>query len=482
MEPGFELPIRIPPRHSGDRLRALHRQLRAAILEGRLRPGARLPPTRALAASYGVSRNTAIATYDLLLSEGYISTRQGAGTYVADVLPKVRERSSPKRNLRRERHLQSFWQQPDDRSDMWTGELRYRFQLGVPDTSQLPLEVWRRLAARALRTFARNSPAAESVCGRTALREAVAKHVSFARAVACSPGDITVTAGAQQAFDLLARILVTAKRTIVAMEDPGYPRARLAFEAAGAKIVAVPVDEEGLIVDKLPANARVIYVTPSHQFPTGAVMSPRRRAALLEFASTRDAVVIEDDYDAEFRFGARPLDALQTLDRSDSVFYVGTFSKCLFRELRLGFVVAPTWAQRALAAAKACADGQCPPLMQETLAAFIDEGHLVRHVRRMRQIYGGRREVLLVGLQQHLSPWLAPVPSSAGLHLAAHATRPMDIEAVVERARMRGVGVCPLSRFRRGRDSSPGLIFGFGAVPERDITEGLLRLRRAFIK
>jgi GntR family transcriptional regulator/MocR family aminotransferase len=207
-------------------------------------------------------------------------------------------------------------------------------------------------------------------------------------------------------------------------------------------------------------------------------MSASRRAALLEFAQRHGAVVIEDDYDAEFRFGERPLDALQTLDRSESVFYVGTFSKSLFPSLRLGFVVAPPWAHVALAAAKQAADGYCALLAQETLAAFIAEGHLARHVRRMRTVYGARRRVLLDGLRKDFSEWLRPVPAAAGLHLTALADPSVDIEALVERARKRDVGISSLRRFEfdaRGRRPQ-GLVFGYGALDERGIAEGLARL------
>ncbi|WP_116809087.1 PLP-dependent aminotransferase family protein [Steroidobacter cummioxidans] len=482
MEPMLELPIRIPPRKSGERLRALHGQLKAAILEGRLRPGLRLPATRVLASHYGVSRNTAIATYDLLLSEGYITTRHGAGTYVADVLPGVTRLAGQKKsNAARVRALAEFWQRPAlFESAPAPQAVRYQFRLGWPDVSRFPMATWRRLSGRAQRTFARQPLIDETSAGRATLREAIAKHVSFARAVACDASDIVVTSGAQQAFDLLARILVTPKRSVIVMEDPGYQRARMAFIAAGAKIVPVPVDEEGLIVHKLPIHASAIYVTPSHQFPTGAVMSPRRRAELLAFASAHNIAIIEDDYDAEFRFGARPLDALQTLDRAATVFYVGTFSKSLFPDLRLGFVVAPSWARPALVAAKHYADGQCSPLLQETLASFISEGHLARHVRRMRQIYSSRRQTLLDGLEKYLSADLAPVPSAAGLHLAAFTQSRVDVEKIVARAIHLGTGVYSLRRFQIGRASRNGLVFGFSSLAEHEITEGLVRLARAF--
>jgi GntR family transcriptional regulator / MocR family aminotransferase len=481
MQSGLELPISIPPRKSRERLRSLHRQLRTAILEGRLQPGLRLPPTRVLAAEYGVSRNTVVAAYDLLLSEGYLTSRRGAGTYIADVLPKppVR-RAAPAARSAADRRLNAVWSQPAMPFDPQRVAPRFHFNVGVPDISRFPVDVWRRLSSRALRGFAKISADYDSPHGRSALRAAIARHVSFARAVACNAGDVTVTAGAQQAFDLLARILVVPGRTVVALENPGYPPLRAAFAAAGARLTGVPVDDEGLIVERLPAQARIVCVTPSHQFPLGAVMSAARRAALLEFAQRHGAVVIEDDYDAEFRFGDRPLDALQTLDRSESVFYVGTFSKSLFPSLRLGFVVAPPWAHLALAAAKQVADGYCALLAQETLAAFIGEGHLARHVRRMRTVYAARRRVLLEGLRKDFSEWLRPVPSAAGLHLTTLADRSLDIEALVERARKRDVGVSSLRRFEfdaHGRKRQ-GLTFGYGALDERGIAEGLARLRK----
>jgi GntR family transcriptional regulator / MocR family aminotransferase len=477
IEPRFELPITIPPR--GDRLRALHQQLRAAILEGRLRVGLRLPPTRGFARALGISRNTAVATYDLLLSEGYVTTRRGGGTYVADVLPHLAEHKSTSNHTDLgDRRLNRHWRRPVTQAGAsWRTTRRFDFRVGVPELRFFPMNVWRRLSARALRTRSRELATYESPAGLALLREAIARHVSFARAVACGAEDIIVTAGAQQAFDLLARILVTADKTVVAVEDPGYPPLRSAFAAAGAKVVYVPVDEEGLVVERLPANAAVICVTPSHQFPLGTVMTARRRAALLKFAHVRGAVVIEDDYDAEFRFEERPLDALQTLDRSDSVFYDGTFSKSLFPGLRLGFVAAPRWAVDALVSAKQLADWHCPVPSQETLAAFISEGHLARHIRRMRRAYSARHQILLDRLQRDLGHWLRPVASAAGLHVAALTTRSVDLEIFLDRARHLDVHVSSLRAFQFGRARFSGLVFGYGAIEERSIVEGIRRLQ-----
>lgn len=479
MQPSFELAISIPRRGSRDVLRALHRQLRTAILDGRLQPGLRLPPTRVLAATYGVSRNTAVATYDLLLSEGYLSARRGAGTYVADALPALPARKPTRAASGSESRLNAFWRKPPiGDATPAVKSLRFDFQLGVPDQGAFAFDVWRRLSGRALHALSRTSAAYSDPQGRLALRAAIARHVSFTRAVACRPEDIVVTTGAQQALDLLARILVTRGRTVVAVEDPGYPPMRAAFAAAEAKIVPVPVDAEGLMVERLPRGARVICVTPSHQFPLGTIMSTRRRAALLEFAQRHDAVVVEDDYDGEFRFGDRPLDALQTLDRAESVFYVGTFSKCLFPAIRLGFVVAPPWARGALVAAKRFSDRHSEVAVQDTLASFIAEGHLVRHVRKMRRIYGERRDALLNGLQRDFSRWLEPIPAAAGLHLSAFSAPSVQVDALVQRARQQGIGIYSLRDYYSGNAPRAGFVFGYGAIETRAIKEGLSELRR----
>lgn len=479
MDPIFEIGIHLPPARSRRRLHALHAQLRAAILDGRLKPGLRLPATRTFAQVLGVARNTVIAAYDLLLSEGYVVARAGAGNYVAKLLPAMptppaapRLGTDDPRLSRAARRLGVAPRVPSPRP-------RFDFAVGIPDTRALRTDLWHRLAARRLRLLSRRQLDYGAPEGQRRLRAAIAAHVSFARAVACSAESIVITAGAQQAFDLLARVLVTPGRSVVAVEHPGYGPARAAFAAAGAKIVAVPVDGEGLVVERLPSEARVIYVTPAHQFPLGCVLSARRRLALLEFARKHRAVIIEDDYDGEFRFSGRPLDALQTLDRAHSVFFVGTFSKSLFPGLRIGFVAAPPWALPALTAAKHRADLHCDLIAQETLAAFITEGHLLRHVRRMRRLYAGRRQRLLAVLQRDFSRWLEPVPGVAGLHLTTIAAGKLDVRRLAEQARELDVGVYPLPGFPMvcAPARPRGLLFGYGCIDEADIDEGLRRLR-----
>jgi len=473
------LPVRLPEPRGGSILASLHEQLRAAIVDGRLQPGLRLPSTRALAKTCGISRNTAVAAYDLLLSEGYVVTQSRAGAFVAQSLPRLRPRRALRVEPAFDRRLAAFWRTPPEMmpADVTTSA-RFDFRLGVGDKARFPFDVWRRLAARSLRAFAREPALYAGARGRGALREAIAKHVSFTRSVACRPDDIVVTSASQQAIDLLARVLVTPSRTVVAVEDPCYPPWRAALAAAGARIVPVAVDNEGIVVDALPADANIVCVTPSHQFPLGVAMSMRRRAALLEFANARNAVVIEDDYDGEFRFGGRPLDALQSIDRGESVFYVGTFSKSLFPGIRIGFVVAPPWAQDALKAAKQCADWHCPVLDQDTLAAFIAEGHMARHVRRMHAVYRARRERLLAILARDFGRWLDPVPTAAGLHVAAFAKRGVDVAALVAAARAHDVGLHALRPYYSTRRARDGLVLGYGAIGEDDIVEGLARVRR----
>jgi GntR family transcriptional regulator / MocR family aminotransferase len=475
------LAITLPARGTRTLTQALHGQLLAAIRSGRLVPGLRLPATRALARRLGISRNSVVAAYERLAAEGHVAARTGSGHYVADAPVRAAARVTPASARARDRALNADYRGLPALADLVDPpRSRFDFRLGVPDTATLRFDTWRRLSARALRLLAQREAGYVGPAGRPALRAAIAAHASLTRAVACAADDVLVTAGAQQAFDLLARVLVTPGRTIVAVEDPGYPPTRAAFAAAGAVIVPVPVDDEGLRVDRLPCDADVVCVTPSHQFPLGCVLSAARRRALLAFARRRGAVIVEDDYDGEFRFENRPLDALQTLDDDASVFYVGTFSKSLFPALRLGFAIAPPWARAALMLARQRADWHGNLHAQDTLAAFIAEGHLARHVRRMRATYGQRRRVLLDGVARELDRWLVAVPGCAGLHVGTRQVGDIDLARVVDRARALGVNVDRSGRYAIGTDVVDGLLFGYGAIEAVAIPQALQVLRRAF--
>ena len=468
----FELGLTLPPPGSRAIRRALYGQLKAAILDGRLAVGSQLPPSRKLADSLGVSRNTVVSVYDLLISEGYLTSRMGAGAFVAPVAAVFPKSSSPP-------SAGPGRLDPEPTIAAGAGKSVADFRLGSPDLTGFPFAIWQRMTSRVIRRFSRGQGGYRDPAGSRRLREAIALHVSATRAVACDPDDILVTSGAQQAFDLLARVVVAAGRRVVAVEEPGYPPMRAAFEAAGATLLPVPIDRDGMMVDRL-TGAQVVYVTPSHQFPLGVSLAPERRRALLAYAEAHDAVVIEDDYDGEFRFAGRPLDALQTLDRQGRVFYVGTFSKSLFPELRIGFVVAPSWARETLLRARQIADWHGPIMEQESLAEFIAEGHLVRHVRRMRKIYGERRLCLIDALERHCSNWLELVPSAAGLHLAAEFRRSDDGALVARRAKEAGVLIETLERYALTTPHLRGFCFGYGRIAAEAIDPAIKRIAGLF--
>jgi GntR family transcriptional regulator / MocR family aminotransferase len=492
-EPLFELKLDLKPSGSREASRTLYRELTSAILDGRLAAGAKLPPTRKSLAFFGVSRNTTAEVYEKLVTEGHAVTRHGAGTFVAEP---TASRQPPASHVTGETHkirLNEFWLRPEVTAAMsfWRDSAQVAparkgahvdFRPAMVDSRLFPLDVFRRVSAKQLRSLERRPASYKSAQGNQGnyhLRKAITRHIAVTRAVACQADDILVTAGAQQAFDLLARALVTPHKTIVALEDPGYPPMRVAFAAAGAKLKPVGIDAEGLIIEQLPPDVGVICVTPSHQFPMGVTMSMRRREALIEFARERGAVIVEDDYDGEFRYEGSPLPALRTSQAADVVFYVGTFSKCMLSALRLGFIVAPPWAISTLTAAKNCLDWHCATPIQSAVAAFIAEGHLTRHVRKMRGIYKERREVLLQSLQDKLGDWLSPIPSYYGMHVAAVARAPLDLEAVSEALARQHIKIHTLSRYFLGAQTQAGLVFGYGTVDLAEIRRGISTLRKA---
>jgi GntR family transcriptional regulator/MocR family aminotransferase len=490
VEPLFELSVDLASVPKRETSRALYRQLRSAILDGRLPPGAQLPPTRSSAERFGVSRNTVAEVYARLLSEGFVVGRQGAGTFIANPIPTppvsaARQASPPPGHrlnpfwLAEETQRSiGFWHHARGVADGGGPGPAIDFRPALIDSRLFPFDLFRQSTARQLRRM-ENRPATlkspQGNRGNYHLRLAIRDHIGLTRAVACEVDDILVTSGAQQAFDLLARTLVIPGETVVAIEDPGYPPMRVAFAAAGARVVPVGVDEEGLIVEDLPADAGIICVCPSHQFPLGMSMSPRRRQELLAFARRHGAVIVEDDYDGEFRYDGSPLEALRGGASADLVFYVGTFSKCLLPSLRLGFLVAPDWAMPALTTAKNCLDWHCPIPIQLGVSGFIADGHLTRHVGRMRKIYSERRTAMLGGLAR-LSRWLEPIPSYYGMHVAVRFRRDMDVHPIVQALAAKRMLLHGLERYYLGGSGPPGLVFGYGTADVRQIEAGLAAL------
>jgi GntR family transcriptional regulator / MocR family aminotransferase len=454
----------------GDLAARIYRQLLDAILDGRLRAGERLPPSRELAQQLEVSRNTVATAYERLTAEGFLVGKVGAGTFVStEPLTRLRVRTAP---AGLDVQPRSLWKSlPPATMEQQTSP--YDFRIGLPDPDLFPLQTWRRLVVRELRASALRTTAYSGPAGHPALREAIARYIGVSRSVRTGADDVLVTSGAQQALDLIGRVLVEPGRR-VAVEEPGYPPARNLFASQGARVSGVPVDDEGLVVEALPDDAALVYVTPSHQFPLGTPMSLARRTALLAWADRRGAVVVEDDYDSEFRFSDRPLEPLQSLDSGGRVIYVGSFSKTLLPRLRLGFLVAPASLQPALLAAKQLTDWHSELTNQAALARLIDEGLLARHIRKAAREYAARRALILDALTTGLSEYLTPVPSAAGLHLAAF-TR-VDADHLADEAGAAGIALETLSRYSFGPQPLNGLALGYGLIPQPRIPEALDRL------
>lgn len=454
----------------------LYRQLRDAIDSGRLAAGTQLPPTRLLAEQLGVSRKTVAEAYSRLTYDNLLSGQVGRGTFVTPQ-PVSAPATAAGTVLASEANL-ARWRArgvPMGRPAL-AQPSRYDFVGGASSKAHFPFDAWRQCSLHALRQCQRTDTRYSNTQGLAELREAIARHIAFARGVHCSAADIVVCNGAQQALDLIARVLIEPG-CLVAMEDPGYPPARYLFEALGARIQHVPVDAEGLCAEQIEAGARLIYVTPSHQFPLGMPMSLQRRRTLLARAAELGAVIIEDDYDSEFRYEGRPADALQSLDEQGLVAYVGTFSKTVLPELRLGYAILPTALLEPVRIAKQLNDWHTSTLSQWALARFISEGHLLRHIRRCHDLYAARRERILQRLRGDLSPWFEAVPTSAGYHLSALARNQLDVDFVIAQARKVEVGLYSLRPFYSEATPKPGLLLGFGAIELLDIDPALDRLR-----
>jgi GntR family transcriptional regulator/MocR family aminotransferase len=458
----------------------IYRQIREAILDRRLRPGELLPSTRDAAARLSVSRNTVTTAYDHLIAEGFLTSRTGVGTYVSEsVATQAPQPSDPAITV----PSRVIWAEMRDPPVLSSYQPLYDFRAGMPDAHEFPYATWRAFVADELRETAIGSGAYGDPAGHLGLRNAIAHHIGVSRSVKTTADQILITSGTQQALDLISRVLLEPG-DVVAVEEPGYEPARLIFEMHGAKVVPVPVDREGLDVDGLPANGRAVYVSPSHQFPLGVRMSLPRRQALLAWAERSGAVVIEDDYDGEFRYTGRPIDPLQSLDQAGRVIYVGSFSKTMLPTLRLGFCVAPPSLFGPMRKAKFVCDWHAPLPMQAALAHFIERGQFAKHVRRMRGIYLRRREIISMTLDREFAPYLRVIPSGAGLHMTATLTPEFvasggDARAISRRARARDVGIRPLGNFAMNRDAFPGLVIGYGMVATDQIADGLARLHES---
>jgi GntR family transcriptional regulator / MocR family aminotransferase len=450
----------------------IYRQLRDAILEGRLRAGEALPSSRELARRLQTSRNTVVEAYERLRAEGFLVSRIGAGTFVRAGV-RARTAAQPDTSPLRPRPL---WDALPEMGDLSAITAEFDLRPGIPDASSFPFAAWRVRLARQMRPAAIGRGTGIDAAGDPRLRAALARHVAVSRGVRASSEQVFVTSGSQQAIDLIARVLLEPGDA-VGVEDPGYPLARRAFVAHGCRVTGVPVDDEGMVVDAIPADCRCVYVTPSHQYPLGVTLSMARRQQLLAWADANDGVIIEDDYDSEFRYGGRPLEPLHCLDGGRRVLYVGSLSKVLLPTLRLGFAVVPEPLHAAVRKAKYLTDWHSPVLSQAAAAAFIDDGLLAQHIRRMRRIYAERHDRLTRALARYANGLLTPVPSRCGLHIAATFDDPTHNDrAVATRVAGRGVAVLPLAYHYVTSPPRPGLLLGYGAIASDALDEAIRRV------
>ncbi len=464
--------------------RQLYGQLRTAILEGRLRGGAKLPSTRGLAEDLGVARNTVMGAYEQLLAEGYLEGETGSGTYVARALPdKILQAPAVQRVARARAGMAQLSRRGQTLATGGPLNLRYSdpprpFRPGTPALDHFPSPLWSRLVTK----YWRREPAPllpySDPAGYKPLREAIAQYVAAARAVDCDGEQVIIVSGAQQALDLAARLLRDPGEEAW-IEEPGYNGARAALLAAGVKPIAIPVDGAGLDVvagERLSPSARLAYVTPSHQYPTGVVMTLARRLELLRWARRTRSWILEDDYDSEYRYASRPIASLQGLDKGGSVIYCGTFSKVMFPALRLGYVIVPPQLVDAFRGAKAVIDRHCPTVEQAVLAEFISEGHLARHIRRMRVLYLERQNILLESLHRELKGAIEVHSHEAGMHVVGWLAKGKRDSVVSMRARNLGVEAPALSSYREKPGGRGGLVLGYAAYSEQEIRSAVEKL------
>ena len=482
---------------AGPLYQQVYRALRAEILSRRLAPGARLLSTRALAADLGVSRNVAMLAYEQLLGEGYAQARTGSGTIVAPALPgtfptarsgaelhfaapappsQARLARAGTRAVDIARRTRLQW-------DLRGTQLPYDFRFGRPAFADFPHALWCRLLGRRARAAQRSDLDYGPPAGRLELREALAERLRRFRGIETTPRQIVVVNGSQQALDLVTRVPVDPGDRVL-IEEPHYLGARWVFAAGGAELVTAPVDGDGMRIPKPVAARRaprLAYVTPSHQFPTGVVLPLARRLELLDWAARSGAFVVEDDYDSEYRYAGRPLQALAGLDVEGRVLYVGTFSKLMFPALRLGYLVVPESLIEPITAAKALADTGSSALEQLALADFIRDGHFERHLNRSRLRNAARRSVLLEALRDQFAARAEVSGTATGLHVLVwlRDRNGKPIASVARKAEAAGVGLYSVAPYYLQPPQRTGVLLGYGPLSERQIREGIRRLASA---
>ena len=455
--------------------RQLYHQLRVLIEKRALASGSALPSTRFLSRDLGIGRNSVISAYDQLALEGYLEMRKGAPPLVVN-LP-VRGNTAAKPATIARSHL-------SERGKFLKSQ-RYHlgepghlvFHPGMPDPDNFPFNTWSKLLARRAKLARNDLFGAYHVQGYPPLREAIARYLTVSRGVNCLAEQIVVTNGAQSAFDLLARLLLDPGDTVW-MEEPGYYGAAAAFLAGGAKLAPLAVGDSGWQLDPPPSVPRVIFVTPSCHHPLGVTMPMEQRLNLIRLAESWNAWIVEDDYDSEYRFQGHPIPALQGLDVSSRVVYVGTFAKILFPAMRLGFMVVPAAIGDGINSALSATGHFAPLVPQAALTDFMNEGHLTRHLRRMRRLYAARRQYFIDSCAEHLSEWLKLRPTESGIQLVGIFHSGHDDRIVAALAHDQGINVSPLSIQYQHDKGERGLVMGFAASDEKTTRQGMRKLRQ----
>ncbi|MBW7920989.1 MAG: PLP-dependent aminotransferase family protein [Rubellimicrobium sp.] len=459
--------------------RQLYRTLADLIRRGVLPAGSELPSTRELALDLKIGRNTVVAAYDQLATEGYLASRAGARAVVVD-LPAEPEPADAAAAAVVSRSLAQagvrLMAQPVHHGT--PGHVA--FHPGIPDSAHFPFGVLSRLLARRAAHAGHNLFGTYHITGLPELREAIAGYLAAARGVSCTPDQVVITTGAQAAFDLLSRLLIDPGDHVW-MEEPGYYAARAAFAVAGATFLPLPVDGDGWHLEAPESAPRIIYVTPACQHPLGITMRAEQRQRLHQLAERFDSWIIEDDFDGEYRFQGRPVPALQSTDRSARVIYVGTFTKLMFPALRLGFIVLPRSFPPGISRALGTTGQFAPLMLQAALADFIAEGHLSRHLKRMRRLYAERRQAFYDTCNRELGDFMRLLPSEAGIQVVARLNDHLDDRTVALAAATQGVNVSPFSQYFRAGRELHGLILGYAACDAPQTARGISALRRAFV-
>lgn len=480
--------------------RALYERIREGILSGKLAPAARLPSTRSLASELGVARGTVEAAYERLVAEGFVIGRGAAGSRVNPLLDAARLEAAAKAMpadvaSARARRANAPVDESSNTPQIVGGDcpenpghipvnasgMPFPLQNGLPALDEFPRKLWARLAARRARHLSTDALHYQDAIGWAPLREAIAGYLAIARGIRCEPGQVIVTAGYQGALALIARVLLRPGDAVWC-EDPGYFRAHEGLQMAGATLVPVPVDQDGLDVaagERAAPNARLAVVTPSHQSPLSVTLPLERRLALLAWAQANDAWIVEDDYDSEFRYTGAPLPALKSLDGGARVLYAGSFSKVLFPGLRLGYLVVPPALCDAFVAHTSIAFPGQGWIEQATVTDFITQGHFSRHIKRMRQRYGERRAALADALRQHLAGRIELARQAGGMHLLGWLETHRNDRAIGQIARRYGLAPAALSLFSVARPLPPALVMSFTNVPEALADDVAQRLSRA---